>query len=108
MPKKTQSAFAFKDHAYIVQFQAWWNNELQEQVLMQANPVYTRVNRALDWIDSCRDATIANSSGAFINFKDNTIPTARYFGKNYPLLQQVKASYCQDPLNHFRSRKSII
>ncbi|MGL4223195.1 MAG: FAD-binding protein [Shewanella sp.] len=106
--QKTQSAFAFKDHAYIVQYQAWWNNELQEQVLMQANPVYTRVNRALDWIDSCRDATIANSSGAFINFKDNTIPTARYFGKNYPLLQQVKASYCQDPLNHFRSRKSII
>lgn len=106
--QKSQSAFAFKDHAYIIQYQAWWNNELQEQALMQANPVYARVNRALDWIDNCRDANIPNSSGAFINVKDNAIPTARYFGENYPMLQQVKASYCQDPLNHFRSRKTII
>lgn len=81
---------------------------MQEQALLQANPVYTRVNRALDWIDRCRDASIANSSGAFINFKDKSIPTAQYFGQNYAMLQQVKASYCQDPLNHFRSRKSIV
>ncbi|EGM70669.1 FAD-binding protein [Shewanella sp. HN-41] len=106
--QKSQSAFPYKEQAYIIQYQAWWNSELQEQALMQVNSVYPRVNKALDWIDTCRDATIANSSGAFINFKDNTIPTARYFGQNYQMLQQVKASYCQDPLNHFRSRKSIV
>lgn len=106
--QKSQSAFPYKEHAYIIQYQTWWNNELQEQALLQANPVYTRVNRALDWIDRCRDASIANSSGAFINFKDKSIPTAQYFGQNYAMLQQVKASYCQDPLNHFRSRKSIV
>lgn len=106
--QKSQSAFPYKEQAYIIQYQAWWNSELQEQALMQVNSVYPRVNKALDWIDTCRDASIANSSGAFISFKDNTIPTARYFGQNYQMLQQVKASYCQDPLNHFRSRKSIV
>ncbi|UXM83666.1 BBE domain-containing protein [Shewanella seohaensis] len=106
--QKSQSAFPYKEQAYIIQYQAWWNSELQEQALMQVNSVYPRVNKALDWIDTCRDACIANSAGAFISFKDNTIPTARYFGQNYQMLQQVKASYCQDPLNHFRSRKSIV
>lgn len=105
---KKQSAFPYKEKAYIIQYQAWWNAELEEKAQLHDNSVYTRINRALDWIDACRDADIPNTSGAFISYKDKTIPTAVYFAQHYAQLQRIKGAYCQDPLNHFRSRKSII
>lgn len=106
--QQKQSAFPYKEKAYIIQYQAWWNAELEEKAQLHDNSVYTRINRALDWIDACRDADIPNTSGAFISYKDKTIPTSVYFAQHYAQLQRIKGAYCQDPLNHFRSRKSII
>lgn len=106
--QKKQSAFPYKEKAYIIQYQAWWNTELEEKAQHHDNTVYNRINKALDWIDVCRDANIPHTSGAFISYKDKTIPTSVYFDQNYAELQRIKGAYCQDPLNHFRSRKSII
>lgn len=105
---KKRSAFPYKDCAYTIQYQTWWNTELIQKEQGQENPVYNRTNRALDWMQVCRDYEIDNTSGAFISFKDASIPTKTYFGDNYEALIKVKKTYSNDPLNHFRTRKTII
>ncbi|MCH2193030.1 FAD-dependent oxidoreductase [Kordia sp.] len=105
---KKRSAFPYKDKAYTIQYQTWWNTELLQKEEQQNNEVYNRTNRALDWMQVCRDYEIKNSGGAFISFKDTSIPTETYFGDNYEDLIQVKKDYSEDPLNHFRTRKTII
>ncbi|WP_298519014.1 FAD-binding protein [uncultured Kordia sp.] len=105
---KKRSAFPYKDKAYTIQYQTWWNTELLQKEEEQNNKVYDRTNRALDWMQVCRDYKIKNSGGAFISFKDASIPTETYFGDSYPDLIQVKKDYSKDPLNHFRTRKTIV
>ncbi|WP_053002321.1 FAD-binding protein [Kordia jejudonensis] len=105
---KKRSAFPYKNNAYTIQYQTWWNTELLQKEQEQDNVVYNRTNRALDWMQVCRDFTIENSGGAFISFKDASIPTKTYFGENYEDLIQIKKDYSKDPLNHFRTRKTII
>jgi hypothetical protein len=105
---KNRSAFPYKDKAYTIQYQTWWNTELLQKEHEQDNEVYTRTNRALDWMQVCRDYEIENSGGAFISFKDASIPTKTYFAQNYKALIAVKENYSKDPLNHFRTRKTII
>ncbi|MCO6427920.1 BBE domain-containing protein [Nitrosomonas communis] len=70
--------------------------------------MYTRLNRALDWMDICRDYDIPNTSGAFISFKDSSVPTRTYFDKSYNELVKIKQTRVKDPYNHFSSRKTII
>ncbi|MEO3735338.1 FAD-binding protein [Shewanella baltica] len=106
--QKSRSAFPYKDRQYTIQYQTWWNNALQEKQQLQDSQVFTRINRALDWIDASRNYDIPNTSGAFISFKDKAIPTDVYFDHNYAALKRIKAAYSQDSFNHFRSRKSII
>lgn len=105
---RDKSSFPYKDKKYTIQYQTWWNLELEEKEKLQNNKVYNRVNRALDWIEASRDFNIDNTSGAFISFKDNSIPTKTYFAQNYERLICIKKHYSQDPENHFRSRKTII
>lgn len=105
---KEKSAFPFKDKSYTIQYQTWWNTELRQKELEQGNEVYNRTNRAMDWMQVCRDYEIENSSGAFISFKDASIPTKTYFAQNYEALIKVKEDYTKDPKNHFRTRKTII
>lgn len=105
---KDQSAFPYKDKLYTIQYQTWWNNELVQKEQLQDNEVYSRTNRALDWIEACRDFEIPNTSGAFISFKDNSIPTETYFAHNYQRLVDIKKEYSKDEYNHFRKRKTII
>ncbi|PTX61681.1 berberine-like enzyme [Kordia periserrulae] len=105
---KKQSAFPYKDCAYTIQYQTWWNTELIQKEEAQNNPVYDATNRALDWMQKCRDYEIENTSGAFISFKDASIPTKTYFGDSYKDLINIKEKYSKDPLNHFRTRKTII
>ncbi|WP_430408365.1 FAD-binding protein [Kordia sp.] len=105
---KKRSAFPFKNKSYTIQYQTWWNTELLQKEQEQDNKVYNRTNRALDWMQVCRDYEIENSGGAFISFKDASIPTKTYFGDNYDDLIKVKKNYSKDPLNHFRTRKTII
>ena len=106
--QKSRSAFPYKDRQYTIQYQTWWNNALQEKQQLQDSQVFTRINRALDWIDASRSYDIPNTSGAYISFKDKAIPTDVYFDHNYAALKRIKAAYSQDSFNHFRSRKSII
>ena len=70
--------------------------------------MYNRTNRALDWMEVARDYNIPNTSGAFISFKDSSIPTKTYFAQNYDELVRIKEDCVEDPYNHLRIRKSII
>ena len=105
---KLNSAFPYKDKQYTIQYQTWWNEDLADKEKLQDNPVYERTNRALDWMQFARDFDIPNTSGSFISFKDSSIPTATYFAENYEKLIAIKLDHSIDPLNHFRSRKTIL
>ncbi|WP_299161864.1 FAD-dependent oxidoreductase [uncultured Tenacibaculum sp.] len=105
---KTNSAFPYKDKLYTIQYQCWWNTETEEKEKFQNNFVYDRTNRALDWIETSRNFDIPNTSGAFISFKDSSIPTKTYFDKSYERLKEIKENQSKDPYNHFRTRKTII
>jgi len=70
--------------------------------------VYDYVNRAMDWIQECRDADFPQTDGSFISFKDSSIPTERYFPGVYERLQEIKRKYVNDSDNIFRTRKTII
>ncbi|SEB36546.1 Berberine and berberine like [Tenacibaculum sp. MAR_2009_124] len=117
---KTDSAFPYNDKQYTIQYQCWWEaldgdmdpvikNYIEEKIKnFQNNTLYDYTNRALDWIEVCRDFDIPNTSGAFISFKDSSIPTKTYFADSYDKLIKIKENYSEDPFNHFRSRKTII
>jgi hypothetical protein len=62
----------------------------------------------MDWIDAARGFNIPNTSGAFISFKDNSVPTEVYFDKSYERLKAIKKEHVKDPDNHLRTRKTII
>jgi hypothetical protein len=106
--QKTKSAFPYKDKLFTIQYQTWWNETDEQKKEAQNNEVHTRVNRALDWMDVCRDYDIPNTSGAFISFKDSSVPTKTYFDKSYKELVRIKQAHARDPFNHFCSRKTII
>jgi hypothetical protein len=106
--EELESAFPYKDKQYTIQYQTWWNEALERKEEGQNNFVYDRINRALDWMQVCRDFNIPNTSGAFISFKDSSIPTATYFDSSYERLKEIKKKYSKDSLNHFRTRKTII
>ena len=107
-PEGGNSAFPYKDKLYTIQYQTWWNLGTAEKLQGQFNKVNDRTNRALDWMEVARDFDIPNTSGAFISFKDSSIPTETYFAQSYERLKQIKRDHSKDPLNHFRIRKSII
>lgn len=107
-PAGANSSFPYKDKLYTIQYQTWWNTELYQKLQGQKNLVNDRYNRALDWMEVARDYDIPNTTGAFISFKDSSIPTKTYFAQNYERLMWVKENFSRDPLNHFRIRKSII
>ena len=102
------SAFPYKDKLYTIQYQTWWNTKKKYRIKGQNSNVYDNTNRALDWMEVSRDFDIPNTSGAFISFKDSSIPTKVYFDKSYERLKKIKIDLCEDPHNHFRSRKTII
>lgn len=108
--QKEQSAFPYKDRLYTIQYQTWWvlPSDGQPHARKALESTSRRLNRALDWMEQCRDNDIPNTSGAFISFKDNSIPTSRYFDKSYTSLIEIKQTYSLDPDNLFSSRKTII
>lgn len=102
-------AFPYSNCQYTIQYQCWWNTTKDEWRQGQNNEVYLRTNRALDWIETSREAIISNTYGAFISFKDSSIPTETYFDRSYLRLKEIKESdLVNDPLNHLRTRKTII
>ncbi len=109
--KAESSAFPYKDKLYIMQYQVWWNKADENQEFpepTQDGSIYEYVNRGLDWINAARDFDIPNTSGAFISFKDSSIPTSVYFDKNYDRLKWVKVTHSKDHYNHLRTRKTIM
>ena len=110
-PQTDNCAFPYKDRLYMPRDQVWWNTpneKIEYDAPSQDKYVYENVNRGLDWIHAARTFHIPNTSGAFISFKDRSIPTSVYFDKNYEKLKHIKKEHSKDPFNHFRSRKTII
>lgn len=96
------SAFPYKKCYYTVQYQLWWNDK-------GINPkVQPYVNRGIDWLERCRDYEIPGTYGAFISFKDDSIPTRVYFQDSYDRLKEIKIAYSKDTNNMLSSRKTII
>ena len=109
--KDDKSAFPYKDKLYSIQYQTWWNKadkDSEYENPSQAKLVYNNINQAIDWVHAGRNWVIPNTSGAFISFKDISIPTSVYFDKNYEKLKDIKAEYSRDPYNHLRTHKTII
>jgi len=97
------SAMPYKQCYYTVQYQAWWDNDGVKNMAVQPY-----VNRAMDWLEVCRNYDIPGTYGAFISFKDDSIPTRVYFQESYEHLKEIKETYCKDPDNMLSSRKTII
>ncbi|MBE3651720.1 FAD-binding oxidoreductase [Vibrio navarrensis] len=112
-------AFPYATSQYTIQYQTWWNECFNQKALGQNNDVFNYVNRALDWMEVCRDSEINGTKGAFISFKDSSIPTKTYFLDHYEKLINIKQKYNRQPsnqnsdlpgtaYNHYRTRKTII
>lgn len=102
------SSFPYKDRLFTIQYQTWWDETSQQKAEGENNAVYRYVNRALDWMEVCRDYDIPHTSGAFISFKDDSVTTRKYFDASYKELVGVKETKSADPSNHFHTRKTII
>lgn len=103
------SAFPYKKRPFTIQYQTWWETNgptTAEAAVKNGVNLYT--NRAMDWIQTCRQMSFPQTSGAFISFKDAGIPTETYFMQNYKELIRIKKDYSEDKLNRFRSRKTIL
>jgi hypothetical protein len=117
-PKGTiGSSFPYKNRPFTIQYQAWWNQFLDgdDQSCLPADEIEKEmivnrpfVNRAQDWIEASRDYSIPHTSGAFISFKDSSIPTSTYFNTSYDALIDVKVECSHDPKLLFRTRKTIL
>jgi len=111
---KVKSAFPYEHSAFTIQYQAWWNQPSGSSCTLGPDtkdkliPTRFLENRAQDWIEVCRDYEIPNTNGSFISFKDASVPTFSYFGKNYQALIDVKLKDSKDIKCLFRTRKTIV
>lgn len=103
------SAFPYKKRPFTIQYQAWWDEPSTTGI---KNGTYINVhnysNRAEDWIEECRSFDFPQTSGSFISFKDDAVPTRNYFMESYDQLINIKENFSNDPGNRLRSRKTII
>lgn len=110
------SAFPYKNALFTIQYQAWWDQPIRDKNnccdesggLDQKIRNRALSNRVQDWIECCRDYHIDHTGGAFISFKDASIPTKTYFAHNYEKLVNIKINYSKDDKVLFRTRKTII
>jgi len=112
------TSFPYKDRLFTLQFQAWWDQYLDphghkttdDEAKIKESILANRpwANRAEDWIDACRDATIPGTSGAFISFKDSSVTTKTYFAQNYDALRDIKETCSEDKNLLFRCGKTIL
>ncbi len=102
------SAFPYKKRKYTIQYQVWWDQGEEDIKLGKKYNVHQYTNRAEDWIEVCRKRDFPETSGAFISFKDDGVPTRTYFMQSYDELKRIKEEFSKDPRNRFSSRKTII
>lgn len=88
------SAFAFRDKEFLLQFQAWWSDPEDE-----------RSCEYICWIENFRKQISEYTEGAFINFPDRTLELSSYYANHFPKLIKVKTDY--DPENVFSFEMSI-
>jgi len=111
------SAFPYKDRPFTIQYQTWWDQFLdrddkycltdeQRSKEMIINRPF--VNRAEDWMEDSRDYIIPHTSGAFISFKDASIPASTYFSTSYKQLMDIKIECSEDSNLLLRTRKTIL
>ncbi|WBX75221.1 FAD-dependent oxidoreductase [Tenacibaculum ovolyticum] len=111
-------AFPFQERAFTIQYQTWWDMPTQtesdckckmdENTIDKVIPTRFYSNRALDWMEECRDYIINETNGSFISFKDASVPTKNYFVDNYEKLIDIKLDYSEDKKCIFKSRKTIL
>ena len=108
------SSFPYKERPYFIQYQVWWNensevfyDDEKTQMCRVINE-YNYTNEAQDWIEVNRQNNFPQTEGAFISFKDSSVPTREYFSESFERLRTIKLDYSLDPENKFRSRKTII
>ncbi|CAM1344652.1 FAD-dependent oxidoreductase [Tenacibaculum amylolyticum] len=110
-------AFPYQTRPFTIQYQTWWDMPTENEEKLCTMDTHTtekivptrfHVNRALDWMEECRDFKINETDGSFISFKDSSIPTKNYFVHNYEELMKIKLKYSEDSKNLFQSRKTII
>ncbi len=111
-------AFPYQTRPFTIQYQTWWDMPTESDVDCQCKmdkstsekiiPTRFYSNRALDWMEECRDYKINKTEGSFISFKDASIPTKNYFVKNYNKLIDIKLAYSKDEKCLFKSRKTIL
>jgi hypothetical protein len=102
------SAFPYKERPYTIQYQCWWDESEEDKAHGKMYHVHRYVNRALDWIDQSRQRAFPQTKGAFISFKDSSVPTREYFCESYDRLVRIKMAYSRDVNNVFSTRKTII
>ncbi len=98
-------AFPYQKRPYTIQYQAWWNESAEDIQAGRKYHVNAYINQAQDWIQEARDFNFPQTRGAFISFKDRSIPTSQYFLESFDQLKAIKKE--QDPDNMFRSRKTV-
>lgn len=101
-------AFPYTNRPYTIQYQAWWNEGEENKIDGLKHHVYNYVNKAIDWIQECRNMNFPQTNGSFISFKDSSVPTENYFPGVYEELQRIKIEHVNDTNNLFRTRKTII
>jgi hypothetical protein len=93
--ERLPSAYAFRDRAVLLQYQAWW----------QAGDT-RRDKPCIAWIENFRKTMTPYTDGAFINFVDRDIPLEEYYKDKLPqLLVDVKRQW--DPGDFFKFEMSI-
>lgn len=102
------SAFPYKKRPYTIQYQVWWDEGDADIAKGKEYDVNLYTNEAQDWIEECRQRDFPQTEGAFISFKDSSVPTREYFLQSFERLRQTKLDYSKDPDNRLRSRKTII
>jgi FAD binding domain/Berberine and berberine like len=93
--ERLPSAYAFRDRAVLLQFQAWWQ---------AGDPRHD--GPCIAWIENFRKTMAPYTDGAFINFVDRDIPLAEYYKtKLSQVLVPVKQHW--DPHDFFKFGMSI-
>ncbi|MEM1180628.1 MAG: FAD-binding oxidoreductase [Acidobacteriota bacterium] len=111
------SCFAYRDKAFLLQFQSWWNKARDsscEKVMKE------RQERAIEWVRDFRETLNRKGlvEGAFINFVDKNLPVEStacaekrlellryYYADELPFLRGVKREV--DPSDVFKFEMSI-
>ncbi|WP_147373071.1 BBE domain-containing protein, partial [Calidithermus terrae] len=88
------TAFFHRRAQFFLQYQAYWSDD-------------SAAEDHLSWVRGVRDALTPYTRGAYVNYTDADLEDwpERYYGENYPRLQEVKQQY--DPEDFFRFPQSV-